>query len=135
MVERSPEEAGVGCSIHPRGTMFLKIVNSFKHASRGLKWAYIHDHSFRIEVWATSVVLLFGYFLWPLSQIEFLFLILGVALIYITELINTSFERALERLHPERHELIGKSKDIASSAVLIAVVFTWIVMIAIFIYR
>mgnify|MGYP001583562502 CR=1 FL=1 len=111
--------------------MHLKIFNSFRHAFRGIKFAYIHDKSFRIEVWATPLVFVFGYYFWPLAQTEILFLVLGVSLIYITELINTSFERALERLHPERHELIGRSKDIASSAVLVAVLFTFLVMILI----
>ena len=111
--------------------MILKTVNSFRHAFRGLKSAYLSDKSFRMEVWATFFVILFAYALWPLSETRLLFLLLGVSLIYICELINTAFEKALERLHPDRHELIGKSKDIASSAVLVAVCFTWVVMLII----
>lgn len=111
--------------------MFTKIFSSFRHAFRGIKFAYAHDKSFKIEVWATPLVVFFAWLFWPLTQSEVLFLILGVSLIYITELINTAFERALERLHPERHELIGKSKDIAAAAVLVAVIFTSIVVIVI----
>ena len=88
-----------------------------------------------MEVWALPFVALFAYSFWPLTEAEILFLTLGVALIFITELINTAFERALERLHPERHELIGKSKDIASAAVLAAIVFMGIVAITIILAR
>lgn len=108
--------------------MFIKIFRSFSHAFSGIKFAYTHDKSFTLEVWATPLVVLFAWFFWPLTQTEVLFLVLGVSLIYITELINTAFERALEKIHPERHELIGKSKDIAAAAVLVAVILTFFIM-------
>lgn len=114
-----------------RKLMLSKLIRSFHYAFRGLKFAYLHDQSFKMEVWATPLVVVFGYAFWPLTQTEILFLILSVTLIYIAELINTSFERALERLHPEHHELIGKSKDIASAAVLVAVMFAGVVMLVI----
>jgi len=115
--------------------MISKLTRSFNYAFRGLKFAYLHDQSFRMEVWVTPLVFLFGYTLWPLTMAELLFLALGVTLIYITELINTSFERALDRLHPEQHELIGKSKDIASAAVFVAIIFTFIVVLTITLSR
>ncbi|MDP1689337.1 MAG: diacylglycerol kinase family protein [bacterium] len=111
--------------------MLLKIFHSFRHAFRGMRFAYIHDKSFKIEVWATPLVVFFAWYFWPLTSTEVLFLALGVSLIYITELVNTAFERALEKIHPERHELIGKSKDIASSAVLVAVFYTALVILVI----
>ncbi len=112
--------------------IFRKIINGLVNALRGVARAYRVDMSIRIEVWAGLIVLgLVFYFFWPLWQVEFLFLILGLALVLITELINTALERALERLHPERHELIGESKDIASAAVLVSIIFTLAVLAAI----
>ncbi|MBI2035511.1 MAG: diacylglycerol kinase [Candidatus Liptonbacteria bacterium] len=111
--------------------MFKKIINSFMNAFRGLRLAYKHDQSFRMEMWASPIIPIFGYFFWPLENYEILFLALSLALIFITELINTAFERALERIHPERHELIRISKDITASAVLIAVIFAGCVFFAI----
>ncbi len=115
--------------------MFKKLLNSFQYALRGLKFAYRHDQSFRMEVWASPIIPIFGYLFWPVESYEILFLALSLALIFITELINTAFERALERLHPERHELIGVSKDIASAAVLMALIFTAVVLVVIFTNR
>lgn len=119
--------------MNPRGTnlnsMISKLIRSFGAAFRGLKFAYLSDQSFRMEIWAMLPLAVFIYFLWPLNETELLFLILSVSLIFIAELINTAFERALERLHPKQHELIGKSKDIASAAVFLALIFTGVVMV------
>ncbi len=54
---------------------------------------------------------------------------LAFALILIAELLNTALERAWERLHPEHHELVGASKDIASASVFIAVIFAGLVVL------
>ena len=84
-----------------------------------------------MEVWGGVFFLLVGFVLWPLRAYEFLFLLLSFCLILIAELINTAFEHILDRLHPERHELIGKGKDIASAAVLVAFIFATAVVIVI----
>ena len=111
--------------------MVFKITNSVHHALKGLCAAYKRDRSFRMEACGGALFVLVGYFLWPLRSSEFLFLALSFSLILIAELINTAFEQILERLHPERHELIGKGKDIASAAVLTAFIFAGIVVIVI----
>ena len=54
-------------------------------------------------------------------------------LILIVELINTAFEKMLERVHPDEHDIIGKSKDISAAAVLLAFIFA-IIVIFIFAY-
>lgn len=107
--------------------LIRKLLAGLRNSLAGLAHAYRRDASFRMEVWSAPVFLAFGYLASPLSPSEFLFLALAFALIIITELINTAFERALERLHPERHELIGATKDIASAAVLVAVCFALLV--------
>lgn len=106
----------------------IKIMRSFACALRGLREAFKRDLSFRLEVYGGMVVIAFIVLFAPLSATELLFVILGYALILIAELVNTAFEQVLERLHPERHELIGIGKDIASAAVFIAVLFLLLVM-------
>lgn len=111
--------------------MIKKIVDSVQNAVNGLYHAYKCDKSFRMEVWGFTGFVLVAILLWPMSGVEFILLTLAYLLILITELINTAVEKMLERLHPERHELIGKSKDIASAAVLMAFVFAIIVVVII----
>jgi diacylglycerol kinase len=41
----------------------------------------------------------------------------------------------LSRLHPEEHEIIGRSKDIASAAVFMAFVFAFFVVVVVIFVR
>jgi diacylglycerol kinase len=83
------------------------------------------DYSFRRQI-VVGTLLLFGMYVvfGPLSHLELFALVLAWMLVLITELQNSSFETALDRLHPEEHAYIGKSKDMAAGAVLLAGVFT-----------
>ena len=56
----------------------------------------------------------------PLSLSEWQFLLLGWVLIVVTELQNSALETALDHLHPERHNAVRDSKDMAAGAVLLA---------------
>lgn len=112
-----------------------KTVNSFRHSFHGLQYAYKKELSFRLEVWAGTALLVVGYTAWPLQEYEFLFLVFSYIFILALELFNTALERSLERLHPEEHELIGRSKDLAAASVLMGVVFASIVVCVILISR
>ena len=104
--------------------MIRRTLRRFPHALRGLRTALRTDFSFRTQ-WYGGLVMS-GVVLgvaWPLSSTEGLFLSLGFALLLITELQNSSVEAALDHLHPEHHERVGYSKDLASAAVLVAGLF------------
>ena len=107
-------------------------IRRFKYALGGIYHALLTDKSYRLQFWGIGLfVILFGYWQWPLSQTELLFLGLAYALVLITELQNSSFEAALDHLHPEAHEQVGKSKDMAAGAVLTAGLFLFFVMLVI----
>lgn len=106
-----------------------KIRRSVQYAVKGYREAYRRDLSFRLEVlWGIPIYVIVGYLLFPFSEFEFLFFIFSYLFILSAELLNTAFERMLERIHPEEHALIGISKDIGSAAVLTAFVFAIIVV-------
>ncbi len=106
-------------------------MKSVGYALKGYRWAFKWDTNFRLEALGGLLFLAFGYVLWPLKPYELLFLCLSYTLIITAELINTAFERALEKLHPGHDELIGVSKDIAAAAVLSAGIFAAIVWLII----
>ncbi len=113
-----------------------KISRSVRAALNGLRQAYCHDRSFALEIdWGSPIYLVFAFLVWPLSRTEWLILVLSYALILITELLNTSMERMLVRVHPEEHELIGHAKDIGSAAVLVAFLFAITVALSIALAR
>ncbi len=107
----------------------------FGYALKGFCTAFKADRNFRMQVYAAPFYLVFGWFVWPLTQTEILFLALSYSLILVTELQNTSFEKALDRLHPELHDEIGASKDIAAASVLTAGLFALVVVLVIAIHN
>jgi diacylglycerol kinase len=101
--------------------MILRILRRFPHAVRGLWSAVRTDFSFKTQVIGGSLSAgLVIWFAWPLSLTEYHFLALGLALLFITELQNSSVEAAMDHLHPDTHDAIGLTKDLAAAAVLVA---------------
>ncbi|MCA9366939.1 diacylglycerol kinase [Candidatus Kaiserbacteria bacterium] len=113
-----------------------KIITRYSHPIRGILYALRNDRSYRTQVYSIGlvVVAVFMYFE-PLAVWEVLFVLLAYALVLITELQNSALEAALDRLHPELHDMIGKSKDMAAGAVLTAGLFLLIVVVALFVGR
>lgn len=95
------------------------------HPLRGLTYAFTRDFAVRFETIVFGIIgipavhYLFG----PLSGQELLLLIFCWFFIVVTEIQNTAIEIALTKLHPEHDEAIGRSKDLASAAVVWAFVF------------
>jgi len=102
------------------------------YALSGIFYALANDYSYRWQFFGGLVFITFFILMFqPLNQTEYLFLGLSWALILITELQNSSFEAALDRLHPEEHDDIGRSKDMAAGAVLTAGFFLVFVILMI----
>lgn len=109
--------------------MITRYLKRFPHAIRGLYYALKHDFGFRTQFYGVALVAALTLYLFsPLQATEGLFLILAFFLILITELQNSALEVALDKLHPELHEAIGKSKDLAAASVLLAGVFLLIIL-------
>ena len=106
-----------------------KTIARYSHPIRGIRYALQNDRSYRSQVYLFGAVVAaaFVYFD-PLTYSEVLFILLAYALILITELQNSALEAALDKIHPERHEAIGRSKDMAAGAVLTAGVFLLLVL-------
>jgi diacylglycerol kinase len=82
------------------------------------------DSAVQVElVCGTTALLLLYYFFGPFSALGSLLLIFCFFLVLITEFQNSAVETALDRIHPERHDDIGRSKDLASASVLLAALF------------
>src|SRR3989338_3955216 len=110
--------------------MIKRYLGRFPHALRGLVYAGRSDFGFKTQLYGifTALVVVF-YFVKPLTETELLFLILSYFLILITELQNSALEVALDHLHPTLHEQVGRSKDMAAAAVLLAGAFLGIVLL------
>lgn len=104
---------------------------SFLYSLNGLKEFFKTQHNAWIEGFATIVILFLG-INFEVSSTEWALLIFAIGLVLIAETINTSIEYLTDIVSPSFNERAGKVKDIASAAVLIAVITASIIGALIF---
>jgi len=84
-----------------------------------------------VHVTAALVVLVAAVVL-RFSVIEFVGLVLCFAVVIAAELFNTALEVLIDYAWPEHHPMIGRAKDVAASAVLMAAAGAAVVGILLF---
>lgn len=99
---------------------------SFIPAYNGIKLLFKNEHNAWVHLFFTIVALVFGIVV-QLTSTEWLFLSLAIALVFLSELFNTSLEKLADKVEPTFDPLIGAVKDYASAAVLVASVFAIVV--------
>lgn len=94
---------------------------SFGHAFAGIALVVRTQHNARIHCLATLLVVGLGALL-PLAALEWCALILAITGVWIAEAMNTALEFLADATNPEDHPLVGRAKDAAAGAVLIAAI-------------
>ena len=95
-----------------------RILLATKWSMQGLRAAWLHESSFRLEIYL--LVVLAPLALW-LGQgaIERVLLIGSCLVVLGAELLNSAIEAVIERYGAEHHELAGRAKDMGSAAVFL----------------
>lgn len=109
----------------PRGPS--RILKAAGWSMQGLRAAWLHESSFRLEVYLFVVLAPLGWWLGQ-TPVERVLLIGSILLVLSVELLNSAVEAVIERYGPEHHELAGRAKDMGSAAVfvlLMNVLLTW----------
>lgn len=92
---------------------------SFRFAFSGLATLLREEHNARVHLVVTVLVLMAG--LWSgLSLMQWVAIVLVIALVWITEALNTAVERVCDLVTTDQHPLVKKAKDVAAAAVLIS---------------
>lgn len=94
---------------------------------QGLRAAWLHESSFRLEVYLFVILAPVGWWLGA-NGLERALLIGSMLLVLSIELLNSAVEAVIERYGPEHHELAGRAKDMGSAAVFVLmmnVVLCW----------
>lgn len=104
---------------------------SVGHALDGIEYAINHERNIKIEIFLAIIASILGFML-KISIIEWIVIILLIALIISLELINTAIERCVDLVTKDYHDLAKVSKDMAAGAVLVASLFSVIVGLLIF---
>lgn len=113
------EAERIGSPGRARRVDLRRTVYSFRHAGRGLRWAVSSQANLRVHLAAATVVLILAVLL-RFSSMEFVALVLCFALVIAAELFNTTLEVLIDYAWPEHHPMIGRAKDVAAAAVLVA---------------
>jgi diacylglycerol kinase len=96
-----------------------RFVKSFGNAARGIGYLFKSQPNARIELSIAILVIIAG-FLFRIQSFEWIIIFLCIALVLGLEGINTAIETLLNKVHPNFNIDIGKAKDAAAGAVLIA---------------
>ena len=86
---------------------------------QGLVLAWRHETAFKQEVLAALLMVPLALW-WPQTKLESALLLMSLFVVLITELLNTGIEAAINRHGDEPHVWSGFAKDVASAAVLLA---------------
>jgi diacylglycerol kinase (ATP) len=102
----------------PRFTIGARL-ESFRYAFRGLNTLLVSQHNAWIHAAATACACVLGFAL-GISRLEWCAVVLAIAAVWVAEGLNTALELLCDAAAPEFHPLVGKAKDVAAGAVLIA---------------
>lgn len=108
-----------------------KLIQSFGYAFEGILAAF-KQQNMRIHLISTLIVIVAG-FLTGLSTMEWLMIILIIALVIGAEMINSAIESVVDIASPEIHPLAKQAKDIAAGAVLIFAITSVVIGLIIFV--
>ena len=94
---------------------------SFACAARGIAQLLRTQLNARIHLLATGVVIAAGC-AFHVTRGEWTALVLAIGIVWIAEGMNTAIEILCDRITTERDEQIGRAKDVAAGAVLLAAI-------------
>ncbi|TGY35992.1 diacylglycerol kinase [Stenotrophomonas maltophilia] len=100
----------------PRGPR--RIFKAAVWSWQGLRAAWLHESSFRLEVYLLVVLVPLALWLGQ-TPVERALMIGSMLLVLAMELANSAIEAVIERYGSEFHELAGRAKDMGSAAVFV----------------
>ncbi|MBZ9620483.1 diacylglycerol kinase [Psychroflexus lacisalsi] len=107
-------------------------IKSLDYAWKGLTYLFLKEDSFKFQLLFSFIFILAGFY-FKITDSEW-FAQLGVmALVLSIEGINSAVEQLADYIQPNYDEKIGKIKDIAAGAVMVAGIFAFVVLLIIYI--
>ena len=108
------------------------FLDSLKDCLNGLSFIMLSEHNFKREIVLAVIALLAAYFL-KVSKIEFIIILLVIALVIVSEIFNTAIEKVVDLYTREYNEIARIAKDVSAFAVLTMCTFSLAVGIIIFV--
>lgn len=108
------------------------FIDSVKDCINGLSFLMISEHNFQREVILAIIALTLSYIL-KVSKIEFIIILLVIALVIVSEIFNTAIEKTVDLYTKEYNEIAKIAKDVSALAVLTMCAFALVIGIIIFV--
>ena len=106
--------------------------NTFKNARKGFRLVFKSEVNIRVHLIIAIMVLVAAYML-RFTPIEYCILLIAIALVIVTEMLNTAIEFALDSVYHNRYsKMVGMAKDISAGAVMIASVVSLLIGFVLF---
>ncbi len=106
--------------------------NTFKNARKGFRLVFKSEMNIRGHLIIAILVLISAYF-FGFNYIEYCILLIAIAFVIISEMINTAIEFALDSIYHNRYsKMVGMAKDISAGAVMIASLVSALIGILLF---
>lgn len=99
----------------------IALLKSFGYAFEGIFYSIKTQRNLLIHLVATISVLVISTLL-KISAEDWRWIIICIALVWVSELINTAIEYVCDLVMPEVHMSVKRAKDIAAGAVLICAI-------------
>lgn len=109
-----------------------RLINAFGFAFSGLKTVFLEGRNFQLQL-GVFILLLFAAFWFHCSVIEWMFLLIVSAIVFVAEMLNSALELLCDHVTPDKHFAIKRVKDIAAGAALVASLFAVIIGLLVFI--
>jgi undecaprenol kinase len=113
--------------------MVKKLIHNIMIAVKGIAHGFSSERNIKFQMIIGWLVILFSIIL-KIPRNDLILIVFVSFLVIVLELINTSFEKLIDFLHPARHDEIRKIKDMMAGAVFLIVIFAVIVGILV-LYR
>jgi len=113
-------------------SFLVNRIKSIGYAFKGALYLVRTESSIKVQTVMAIIVTVAGFY-FDISKTEWLIQISLIGLVMSMEGMNTAIEYVSDFIHPDRHESIGRIKDIAAGAVFIAAVSAAIVALVIYI--
>ncbi|MFD2286899.1 diacylglycerol kinase [Pedobacter petrophilus] len=95
----------------------INRLKSFKYAFNGLKLFFQNDHNGRVHLFAAVIAIGLSWLL-HISALEWIAVLMVIAAVMVTEIINAAIEKLADVVSPGYHPKIKIVKDLAAGAVL-----------------
>lgn len=108
-----------------------KFSGSIKNCLEGINFVITNESNFKKEIVIGIIALLLSYIL-KISRIEFTIILIMIALVLTSEIINTSIEKVVDLYTKDYNNLAKIAKDVSAGSVLVMSIFSLLVGAIIF---